>query len=67
MYNALPIVDPQQARMDSLRARLRSLDLRITRERERHERATDALTKSLIHHSLGERAEVPAKLPGAMT
>ncbi|HVO03835.1 MAG TPA: hypothetical protein VMT54_16660 [Candidatus Cybelea sp.] len=62
MYNARPIVDPRQARMDSLRARLRLLDLRITRVRERHGRMTDALAKSLIHHSLGERAEVPAKL-----
>jgi len=68
MYNAPPIVDPQQAPMDSLRARLRSLDLRITRERERQSGTPDALVKrpinrSLINHSLVERAEVAAKLP----
>ena len=63
MYRTPLIVDPQQARMDGLRARLRSLDIRITRMRERHAGATDPLAVRPINHSMVERAEVLAELP----
>jgi hypothetical protein len=63
MYKAPSIADPQKARMDSLRTRLRSLDLRIKRMRELHAGTSDPLAKRLIEHSLLERREVLAKLP----
>ena len=62
MYNVPPIVDPQQARMDSLRARLKSLDLRISRMRELHADSTDPLAHRLLKYSMVERSEILAKL-----
>jgi hypothetical protein len=64
MYKTAPIVDPKQVAMDSLRARLKSLDLRIARMRELHAESTDPLAHRLIEHSMVERAEVMAKMAG---
>ena len=57
-----PIVDSQEARMENLRARLRSLDLRIARMREQHGGSADPLAQRLIQYSMVERAEIRAKL-----
>jgi hypothetical protein len=65
MYRTPPSPDPQQALLDSLRTRLKSLDLRIARMRELHAGSSDMLAHRLIKHSLVERAEVLAKLPKA--
>jgi hypothetical protein len=62
MYKAPLVVDPQQARTDSLQERLRALDLRIARMRELHAGSTDLLAHRLIKHSLVERDEIVAKL-----
>ncbi len=64
MYQARSKVAPEQAAMDSLRTRLKSLDLRIARMKELHAGSADPLAHRLIGYSLRERAEVQAKLAG---
>ena len=63
MSKAAPITDAQQPMVDRLRARLKSLDLRIARMRELHADSTDPLAARLIKYSMVEREEIRAKLP----
>ena len=63
MDKAAPVMDTQQAIVDRLRARLKSLDLRIARMRALHAGSTDPLAERLIKYSMVEREEIRAKLP----
>jgi hypothetical protein len=62
MYRAAIKMDPHHAIMESLRSRLKSLDLRIARMKEIHAGSADPLAQRLIQHSSMEREEVAAKL-----
>jgi len=63
MYKPPPAIDPKQAVLDSLRAKLRLLDRRIARMRKEHAGSTDPLVHRLIEYAIRERAEIRAKLP----
>lgn len=61
MYRTAKTDSPHQVILDGLKARLRSLDLRIARMRALHAGSVDPLARPLITHSFDRARRYPGE------